>query len=72
MSKVQSGNKTHDDACNAAGAIQAAALAVATTQSAAKTADIAYFRACRASAITNGVAPAQFIAALVELGTGGT
>ena len=72
MSKVQSGNKTHDDACNAAGAIQAAAVAVATTQSAAKTADIAYFRTCRTSAIANGVAPGQFIAALVELGTGGT
>jgi hypothetical protein len=71
VSKVQSGNPVHDAACAVAAATQAAALAVATTQSAAKTADIAYFRTCRASAITNGVAPVQFVTALVELGTGG-
>ena len=72
MSKIQSGNATHDQTCAAAAAVQAAAIAVATTQSAAKTADIAYYRTCRASAITNGVGAGQFTQALQELGTGGT
>jgi hypothetical protein len=33
-------------------------------------AEIAKFRALKASAIANGVSPSAFIAALVELGTG--
>ena len=43
MSKIQSGNVSHDTACASAAATQQAALAVATTQAQAKTADITYF-----------------------------
>ena len=72
MSKIQSGNSTHDAACAAADATRSAALAVATTQSAAKTADIACYRTMLASALANSCGPTQFINALKELGTGGT
>jgi len=36
-----------------------------------KAAEITFYRAARASAIANGVSPAPFISALMELGTGG-
>ena len=73
MSKIQSGNKTHDDACNAADTTRSAVLATpGVTQAQAKTADITYFRACLGSAIANGVQPGIFSDALKQLGTGGT
>jgi hypothetical protein len=40
-------------------------------QQATRAADIAFYRACLASANANNVNPHQFIAALQELGTGG-
>jgi hypothetical protein len=38
---------------------------------ATRAANIAYWRACLASAIANGISPASCIMALQELGTGG-
>ena len=38
---------------------------------ATRAANIAFHRACLASAIANGVSPAPYTAALMELGTGG-
>jgi hypothetical protein len=34
-------------------------MAGVTTQSAARNADVAFYQACRASAIANGISPAQ-------------
>lgn len=72
MSKVSSGNKTNDDAITNSEATRQIAVAAATTQSAARTADIAHYRACVASALANNCGATQFINALRELGTGGS
>jgi hypothetical protein len=72
MAATKSGNATHDANCLQAEGVRQAAIAVATTQSAAKAADIAAFRTMLASAIANTCGPTQFINALRELGTGGT
>ena len=70
MSKIQSGNAPHDTACAAAETTRQAAVSGAT-QSAAKTAEIAFYRTCLASALANGCGATTFINALRELGTGG-
>lgn len=70
MSKVQNGNKTHDDAVTTAEGLRQTAAAGAT-QAATKTADIAAYRAMLASALANNCGATTFITALRELGTGG-
>jgi hypothetical protein len=65
------GNKTHDASVLTAEVTRQVALKTASTQAAARTADIAYFRSVLASAKANGIQPGQFITALQELGTGG-
>jgi hypothetical protein len=67
----KSGNVTHDSNVLAAENTRQNAVAAATTQSAAKTADIAFYRTAKASALANGIGVAQFTFALQQLGTGG-
>jgi hypothetical protein len=65
-------NKTHQANIVAAEfQRQIAYAAAAGSASAIKSADLAYFRSLRASAIANNCSPAQFQSALVELGTAG-
>jgi hypothetical protein len=75
MSVIKTGNVAHDNALIAAETSrQVAATAAGMNAAQMKTADIAFYRACKASAVANnnngGVE--QFTNALRELGTGGT
>lgn len=71
MSIIRTGVKNHDDTCQAAEAVFQAATGPGVTQTTAKSAAIAFHRACLASALANGVQPGVFVEALRELGTGG-
>jgi hypothetical protein len=74
MSWQKTGNASHDSACISAEGVRQVAVAAASTQAAVRTAEIAFYRAVRASCIANngyaGVEAA--INALRELGTGGS
>jgi hypothetical protein len=71
MSTCQSDNKAVRDAVNSAEGTRQAAVAAASTQAAINTAEIAFYRTCRTTAIANGVSPTVYIDALRALGTGG-
>jgi hypothetical protein len=71
MSATKIGNTVHDANMTAAENTRQVALAGTPTAAAVRNADIAFHRTGRASAIANGISPAQFVAALMELGTGG-
>jgi hypothetical protein len=71
MSATKTGNVTHDTNCQIAESTRQVAVAAASTQSAVRSAEIAYYRTCKASALANGIQPTQFISALYELGQGG-
>jgi hypothetical protein len=64
----RSGNKTFDDATSAAEGVRQHAVRTAGSQATVKTAEIAFYRACIASAKVAGVPHAAFIGALWELG----
>jgi hypothetical protein len=64
-------DSNHKNSVTAAASSLQIALKSATTQAAADAACIAYFQACRTSAIANGFSPSVFTAALHDLGTGG-
>ena len=72
MAATKTGNATHDAATQVAEVTRQAAVAAATTQAQAKTADISFYRTCLASALANNCGATQFIRALQELGTGGS
>jgi hypothetical protein len=59
MSVIYNENKTHRDAIAAAEGVRQVALAAATTQSAVRTADLAYARSCLKSAIQNNIPDAS-------------
>ena len=63
-------NAVHDAAVIAAEGTRQAAVAAASTQSAANTATIAFYRSLYASALANGLDVGPFIFALKTLGTG--
>jgi hypothetical protein len=65
-------NRAHAAACVASEAVRQVAVAAASTQAAIRAAEIAHYRTCMASAITNKCATDVFITALKELGTGGS
>lgn len=71
MSKTESGNTAHDQACNTAESVRQAAGVAGVSQATMRTAEIAFYRACLASANARGVSPAPFQDALLTLGTGG-
>ena len=67
----RTGNKAHDDACSLAEGARQSAM-VNATQDQVRTAEIAFYRACVASAKATGVpTSASAIQALRDLGTGG-
>ncbi|MGY3358843.1 hypothetical protein ACVWZK_005506 [Bradyrhizobium sp. GM0.4] len=76
---IEHANKTHQATCNLAEGTRqqgvAAAIAAgggsATVATAVRTAEIAFYRTVRDSAIANGQQSAQFYQALRDLGTGG-
>jgi hypothetical protein len=71
MSVIKSGNFIHDSAIAAAEGVRQIAVAAAANQAAVRTAEITFYRAVRASCITNNSASgvSQANAALRELGT---
>ena len=71
MSISKSGNKSHDDAVNAAEGARQVATAPGATQAACITAEIAFYRTALASAKANGIGIEPIVAALKQLGTGG-
>jgi hypothetical protein len=71
MSATYSENTTHRANILAAEMTRQVAVAGAANQAAVRTAEIAFYRTCRTSAIANSCSPAQWISALQELGTGG-
>jgi hypothetical protein len=71
MSTYRTGVTAFDSTANVSEGVRQAAVAVATTQAAARSADILHYRNLLASAKANGIQPGQFIFALLELGTGG-
>jgi len=72
MSVIQTDHAVHRATCLTAEVTrQAAVQATGATTASIKAAEIAFYRTCRSSAITNGLSPHQFIEALFELGQGG-
>ena len=70
MSTSNSGNQTHDNAVRAAEGTRQTATAGAS-QAAVNTAEIAFYRSVRASALANGCGVETSVNALRALGTGG-
>jgi hypothetical protein len=69
MSVNQSDNKAHRDAVNLAeGVRQVSVAAAGSSQSSALSAEVTFFRACIASAKTNGVPVSHYTEALRSLG----
>jgi hypothetical protein len=68
MSTVYSEVKAHRDAITAAEGVRQTAVAAAATQKAVIVAELAFARACYASAIANGCSPYQWTTMLKELG----
>lgn len=72
MSLSKSGITAFDNTVIPAEGTRQCAVGVASvTQAAARTADIAFYRAALASAVANSVDPGPFIRALMDLRTGG-
>lgn len=71
MSVTRTGLQAHDNTCNMAEGTRQAAVVPGASQATVRTAEIAHYRACKASALTNGVNPSCFVDALYALGTGG-
>jgi hypothetical protein len=72
MSVVKSGNANHDKNCADAERKRQSAVVAGASQSSIRSAEVAFYQTCRASAIANGVSPSQFNDALRELqGTAG-
>lgn len=71
MSTTNSGNATHDTAVAKSESIRQAATVPGTSPTSVRSADIAHYRTCLASALTNGINPIPFVTALRELGVGG-
>jgi hypothetical protein len=67
MSTSKSENKAFNDAANSAEGVRQVAVAGAT-QSASRTAEIAYYRTLYSAAVANGVSPSNFVQALFSLG----
>jgi hypothetical protein len=68
MSAHNTLSKPFNDAANAAESLRQVQVAAATTQAGVMSAELTYYRACRSLAITNGISPANFNAAIKSLG----
>ena len=72
MSITKGENRVHNDACNLSEGVRQSTVAAAIANAATiRTAEIAHYRACLASALANGVQSGAFVRALQDLGTGG-
>jgi hypothetical protein len=71
MSVTRTGLASHDSTCNVSEGTRQAAVVAGASQATVRTAEIAHYRACKASAVANGVNPSCFVDALYALGTGG-
>jgi hypothetical protein len=71
MSTSNTGNLTHDGAVQVAESSRQAVVVKGATQATVVAAEIAFYRAARASAIANKCSPSTFIQALKDLGVGG-
>ena len=69
MSQIRTGVKPHDDVLALSEQTRQTAC-VGATQAVCRTAEIAHYRTCLASAIANNCGVTQFVRALQELGTG--
>jgi hypothetical protein len=69
MSTCQSDNKAHAAAVNSAESTRQVAVAAAGTQASVVSAELTFYRACLASAKTNGAPTTVYIDALRALGT---
>jgi hypothetical protein len=68
MASTKTGIKVHDDACALAEGIRQVAVAAAgSNMAAARSAEVTYFRTCKASAISNNISPSTFTDALRSL-----
>jgi hypothetical protein len=67
MSAHKTGNKAFDDAANSAEALRQVQVAAASTQAAALSAEVAYYRTLRSLAITSNISPSNFLYALKSL-----
>jgi hypothetical protein len=65
---AQSPMSLHKDVLTSAEATKQRALAVATTQTQARAADVAYHQAAVTSALANSISPVASLTALRELG----
>ena len=68
MSAHKTGIVAFDNAANSAESLRQVQVMAATTQAAVMAAELLYFRTCRSLAITNGISPANFNAAIKSLG----
>jgi hypothetical protein len=68
MSAHNTLSKAFNDTCNALEAARQVSVAASTTQAAATSAEITYFRACYKAALANNISPAVFVQALFSLG----
>jgi hypothetical protein len=68
MAATRTGIKNHDDACSAAESQrQATVLLAGGNMASVRAAEVTYFKACKASALANGVSPSTFTDALRTL-----
>ena len=70
MGPSKSGNAVHDSAVVAAEATRQAAMSGVSTQSAANSATVTFYRSLYASALANGLDGGPFLYALKNLGVG--
>jgi hypothetical protein len=71
MSAHKTENAAFNATANAAESVRQAAVTAATTQTAITSAEVTYFKACKAAALANGLSPSEFIDALRALGQAG-
>jgi hypothetical protein len=68
MSITKGENRVHNDTCNLSEMTRQSAVAAAVGNAATiRTLETAFYRACVASALANGVQPGAFLAALRDL-----
>ena len=70
MSSSSTGNKTHDATVNAAEAARQSTVVTTASRATVVAAEVTFFKAAVASAITNAVNPVPFMTAMREAGRG--
>jgi hypothetical protein len=68
MSAHNTLSKAFNDAANSAESLRQVQVAAATTQAGVMSAELSYYRSLRSLAISNGISPSNFNAAIRSLG----